>query len=180
MSSVGRGTSAGQVLVWDGEALVWQDPAASSLVGYTNNAPGYNTALGVGAGTVISSGVDNTFVGYNAGNLVTTGGNNLIAGFNAGAAMTTQSNNVALGASAMDVATGAYCTAVGRDAAYYGTGSFNVGVGYQAAKGSVSSSGAGNTAVGAYALMNYTSGSDNAAFGEARGHTSRPVFRIAR
>jgi hypothetical protein len=141
----------------------------NTCTGYTNGSTSYNTALGIGAGTSVSSGTTNTFVGYNAGNLVTTGSGNLIAGSSAGAALTTQSYNTALGDGAMQAATGGSCTSVGYQAAYYGTGSSNVGVGYQAAKGNTTASGGSNVAVGASSLAVYTSGASNAMVGYQTG-----------
>jgi hypothetical protein len=159
-------------LQWSHDGTTYNDftvGGGSFLTGYTNDSPSYNTALGIGAGTSVSSGTTNTFVGYNAGNLVTTGSGNLIAGSSAGAALTTQSYNIALGNGAMQTATGGSCTSVGYQAAYYGTGSSNVGVGYQAAKGNTTASGGSNVAVGASSLAVYTTGASNAMVGYQTG-----------
>jgi hypothetical protein len=87
-------------LQWSHDGTTYNDftvGGGGSLVGYTNDSPSDNTALGVGAGTSVSSGVDNTFVGCGAGNAATTGNGNVLVGSSAGYNLTTGSANVLIG-----------------------------------------------------------------------------------
>ena len=71
--------------------------AGSSLIGITDTASPFTTALGSGAATAVTSGTDNTAVGWDALNAVTTGIQNVALGKNA-LIHNTGSGNTALGA----------------------------------------------------------------------------------
>lgn len=121
MSNVGKGTTAGQVLVWtgfglgwapysgtptsgqvlswDGSQLVWASPA-SSLTGYTQTVSPYGTGVGYQTRASGSSGVECSAYGHRAGYLMSSGQYNSVFGAYAGDVTTTGSYNTILGASA--------------------------------------------------------------------------------
>lgn len=77
----------------------WAAPAGGgggSLIGDTDSASPFETALGFDAG-VNTTGVNNTFIGYEAGKANTTGTGNTTVGHQSGLSLTTGSNNVAIG-----------------------------------------------------------------------------------
>ena len=168
---LGNGTSAvqfvapgttGNVLTSDGTTWSSQ-PVAASLLGQTDSATPFETALGSGAGASVT-GVNNTLIGYNAGNAVSTGTNNTYLGFEAGKLTTTGSSNVAIGSSAISgLTTASDNVAVGRFAGqsqfttnYNLTGSRNTTVGNYSLGGNMSDfafSSTENAAVGYSAMM---------------------------
>lgn len=89
-------TAAGQVLttVTAGGAPTWV--TSTSLLGQTDSASPYETALGYQAGNV-NTGASNVFVGYQAGLVNTTGVQNTAVGYTAGNTITTGTNNLVLG-----------------------------------------------------------------------------------
>lgn len=95
----GSAGTAGQVLMSNGaNAICWGAAGGGFLCGYTNTVSPFNTALGCGAGSVITTGTCNTLVGYMAGCALTTGSCNIYIGTGLLSAPTTQSNNVLIGA----------------------------------------------------------------------------------
>jgi hypothetical protein len=57
----------------------------------------YNSLLGFGAGTALTTGNANTFVGTNAGTSTTTGSNNIYIGYNAAGSTSGNSNEIVIG-----------------------------------------------------------------------------------
>jgi len=119
-------------LQWSHDGTNYNDfvvGGGGSLTGYTNGYPSDNTALGVGAGTSVSSGVDNTFVGYNAGNAATTGNGNVLVGSSAGYNLTTGSANVLIGTNCItSAANDVGCVVIGSGATGKGGGTTVVGI----------------------------------------------------
>lgn len=112
------------------------------------NQGDFNTAVGVGAGSVSLGGHDNSMFGYNAGNVLNNGDNNSIFGANAGSANTWGNQNSFFGESA------------GR---YNIDGDGNSFIGYESGK--LNTTGYSNTAVGNLSLSSNTIGSGNIAIG---------------
>jgi hypothetical protein len=114
----------------------------------------FNLFIGEGAGTAGTSNAmdDNTGVGYQALTGLTTGANNAALGYRALKNSTTGNSNTALGSNTMSngaaLLTGSYNTAVGDSA-------LNV----------IQGAAANNTAIGANALLNNTTGNYNVAVG---------------
>ena len=124
-----------------------------------------NTAMGTGALSLLTSGIQNTASGWGALNDNSTGSSNTAFGLGALGANTTGSNNTAFGTGALDShISGDGNTASGSAALAYNTlGSNNTATGTNALGASI---GSNNTAIGAYALFYPdTSGSDNVAVG---------------
>jgi hypothetical protein len=155
----------------------------ASLTGYTLGASTYNTALGVGAGTAVTSGVHNTFFGYSAGLALQTASNNVfvgskagtavtsgigvIIGFEAGLGCTAAGSSVIIGYQAgSTVADPSGGTYVGHQAGQINTGSLNTSVGSYALQGhATGGAGSQNVAVGSYALAGIKTGNTNVAIG---------------
>lgn len=180
LSKLGIGTN-GYVLTVSGGVPTWA--VAGGLTGFTNTATPFNTALGSGAGTAITSGTQNTIIGYNAGNTQTTASSNTLVGYQAGSNVT-GSLNTFIGTQAGNSATaftGQYCVgigyntlsnassanetvAIGREAlTALTTGANNCFVG--ANSGFSLTTGAGNVALGGNALYTITTTSNNTAIG---------------
>lgn len=151
------------VLTSNGATASWV-AAGASLLGQTDSASPFETALGSGAGTS-STGVDNTFVGYNSGTSNTTGTDNTAVGYQALGTSVSSTHNTAVGANALLAnSAGADNVAVGSgalDANTTGTG--NVGAGRNAL--GANTTGTRNTAVGFTALGAAVSALDNTAVG---------------
>lgn len=98
MDCAGSTGTAGQVLMSNGaNAVCWGAASGGTLCGFTCTATPFNTALGFGAGTAITTGVCNTFVGYQAGcGSSTASCNVLIGNGNLTPALTTANNNVVI------------------------------------------------------------------------------------
>ena len=127
------------------------------------------TALGVNAGTALTSGSANVTIGYNAGAAITSGQFLTLIGHDAGSAIT---NNL-------------YTTAVGADAGsqyakssnnYFGyaagrnmNSSENCGFGFLSVRGVGGATGGGNSGFGNETLSALTTGSNNVAVGVASG-----------
>ncbi len=160
--TVAPGTS-GNVLTSNGTTWVSQ-AAGASLLGDTDSASPFETALGSGAGAV-NTGVNNTFIGYEAGKANTSGAFNVFMGHQSGLVNSTGSYNTAIGPNALDSnTTGSSNTAIGLDALGANVdGQFNVAVGESALTRNTSA--ARNTAVGQAALYFNTTGSDNTGIG---------------
>jgi len=139
----------------------------------------FNTALGINAGTTVSTGTMNVMVGLNAGQYISSGGSNIAIGKGAIERGSTENNNLAIGPQAMggaygQSATGAYNVAIGSDTMRYGSqanGSGNIGIGYKAIYGSNgNSSGANyNIGIGYGALEVITTGDKNIIIGYDAG-----------
>lgn len=193
---LGNGTSAVQVVapgtsgnVLTSNGTTWVSGAASggSLLGTTNSATPFLTALGFNAGAASGAGtVRNTFIGYEAGAANNTGDDNAALGYQAFtsntsgfgssafgraalAAATTASNNTAIGDRSLTTATTCINnTAIGARSAFSATtGGNNTAVGYSALFTNDTS--ASNTAIGYEALFACT-GAQNTALGSNAGN----------
>ena len=147
--------------------------------------PGYTTAEGCNALSLLTSGAGNTGVGWYA--LFSAGASNFNTGVGGGTlVLNTGDSNTAVGAAALLLNTaGAENTAVGTDALVFNdTGAGNTATGFKAlfanttgfnnmASGVASLAsnidGDGNTAIGNLALFAVTSGNDNVALGRHAG-----------
>jgi hypothetical protein len=120
-------------------------------VGLGGGSIATNTALGVSALAVNTTGTLNTAIGYQAGQSITTGQLNTVIGYRAGSNITTGINNTYIG-----VAAGSGSTAT--------TGSSNTGVGYNALT-AIATTAEGNSTFGSIAGQNITTANYNSAFG---------------
>jgi hypothetical protein len=192
---LGNGTSAptfvapstnGNVLTSNGTTWTSAAPAAG-LLGVTDSASPFETALGYQAGNV-TTGTNNTWVGYQSGLLTTTGVNNTAVGFSALKNNVSGYQNVAIGQSALQDNTAYNNVAVGRWACFTSTtgqsnvaigqqalvsvttGSYNTGVGLSV--GSALSTGSNNTLLGSTAGGSLSTGSNNIIIGSAAAPSS--------
>jgi len=146
--------------VADSSVTIWGRDAMATFTGF------YNTAIGVAALNVNTSGSNNTAVGYNASHNNTTGSANTSIGDNAMHSTTTGVQNTSVGSDSFyDNTTGSYNTAIGNNALIANTtGSYNTAVGDNALHYNTTAS--RNTAVGEWALGGaLTTGSDNTVIG---------------
>jgi hypothetical protein len=125
----------------------------------------YNTAIGVQALSLNTTGGYNTAIGYQSLCLNTTGVFNTAIGGQALYSNTTGSSNTAIGYRALYLnTTGIVNTAIGVRALYSNTtGSSNTAIGYQSLYSNTT--GINNTAIGVRALYSNTTGSSNTAIG---------------
>ena len=140
--------------------------STSSLVGITNSASPYTTALGVGAAaTTTTTGIANTFIGYQSGYSNTFGAYNTANGYGSLYSNTTGAYNTANGyQSLFKNTTGAFNTANGYGSLYSNTtGNFNTANGNQSL--SYNTTGNYNTANGYDSLPSNTTGNYNTANG---------------
>ena len=156
------GTS-GQVLTSNGTTAVWSAPGAS-LLGQTDSASPFETALGFQAGNA-NTGTENTFIGYQSGAANTTGTQNTAVGYQSFNSNTTGIENTAFGrAVLLSNTTGGQNAAFGRGAMYFNTtGGSNSAFGMNALQSNTT--GGNNTAVGRNSLFANTIGVDNTAVG---------------
>jgi trimeric autotransporter adhesin len=133
-----------------------------------------NLTVGVGAGTNISSGVNNTLIGKDAGINTTTGNTNVFIGMNSGLSNVKNSGNVSVGVNSLysfnnSFSTWTYNSALGYAALYSnGNGTQNSAFGGFALYNAYGSS---NSAFGYYTLHSLTSGSYNVAVGNHAGNS---------
>jgi len=153
-----KGTLVGSLFAGDGNFLVGGP--------YSNNITGINnTAYGVSALELLSSGYKNTAVGYGALADLSSGDGNVAVGYKAGSNVSRGIGNTYLGtkvgATASDYAR--YNTILG--AFTSSSGEANTSVGYKTLQSL--ESGRGNTAVGESAMRNFQSGNYNTALGSS-------------
>jgi hypothetical protein len=185
--AVGVGTTpgygtAGQVLTSGGTAAAPTWTTVSGLTGIAsavttalgNNAldsitdPAVlNTAVGINAGTAITTGTQNTLVGYQAGQALTVNSANALMGHQAGVSLTGE-GNVGIGNTAGPTGAATNSTFVGSGAGNIASGSNNVGIGSGSA---AKATGNSNTAVGASAGSEISSGASNTFVGNGAGRT---------
>jgi len=132
-----------------------------------------NTAIGVSALDVLSTGQDNVAIGYDALGACTDGDGNVAIGTQALLALTTGTYNFALGDATMQVVTTeTNNVAIGRQAMTNLTGNRNVGIGTQALRGAA---GVGirssNVGIGIQTGLGLTTGDNNIFIGDGAGLT---------
>lgn len=131
------------------------------------------TALGISAGSSITSGGRNTFLGYYAGFADTNGTQNTAIGHTTLRNNTSGGSNTAVGYYAVgENTTGIGNTGVGYDAIVYNkTGSYNTGVGLYSLFGNSNNSFNNNTAIGSSSLYDINTGGNNTAVGYEAGRS---------
>jgi hypothetical protein len=145
---------------------------ALSTQNFTTATNAYNTAVGYGAGDLITTGQYNTLMGGEAGDALTTGNQNVAVGYNSLTADTLGDRNVAIGVSTLTAqnfttTTDAYNTAVGALAGTaVTTGVQNTFVGGLAGDGT--DDGTNNVAVG-FEALSANCGSGNTTLGTRAG-----------
>jgi hypothetical protein len=128
------------------------------------------TALGVNAGTALTSGSANVTMGYNAGTAITTGFGLTVIGHNAGASLTSSLYTTAVGAEAGGLYNQSENNYFGYAAGRNVNGGSNCGFGFLAVRGIVgSSTGTGNAGFGNETLSNVTTGNVNTVIGNYAG-----------
>jgi hypothetical protein len=113
-------------------------------------------AIGVDAGSGITTGTQNVFLGLNAGKALQNGSYNAFIGADCAYTITSSDRNTVVGAGAMPLGTGAQNTVVGA-------------FGLEAV-----TSGAQNTAIGHRSISSLTTGSNTVAIGESAGRIRNP------
>ena len=155
------------------EALSTEDGNGNTTaIGYrslkTQNAgaEAYNVAVGIDAGTGLTTGISNTLIGaFSGGGATLTGASNTAVGRNTLYVNTSGANNTAIGAEALDASTTASNnTAVGHNAGgAITTGGANVAVGSNSL--GANTTGVQNVAIGPSALSANTTANNNTAVG---------------
>jgi hypothetical protein len=151
-----------------GRLLIGTTTASSNnLLQVNSDALINGITVGKGAGSLVS----NTALGVTALNVNTTGVNNIAVGTSALLANTTGSGNVAVGLSAITAnTTGSFNVGVGRAVLQTNTtGNANTAMGDGALAGNTT--GGNNTAVGLYALLGNTIGASNIGIGQGAGQS---------
>ena len=158
---------AKQILVSNGTDI--QEAIPPSVDGETTASI---TALGISAGTALTSGSANVTIGYKAGTALTSGGNNTLIGHEAGAGITNLGGNTVVGDNAGAGYNQSFNTYFGVSAGRNMDSSYNSAVGYIALRGSTGvggGTGGNNCAFGSDTLINTTTASNNVAVGLAAG-----------
>ena len=156
---------AKQILVSNGTDI--QEAIPPSVDGETTVSI---TALGINAGTALTSGSANVTIGYNAGAALTSGGFNTLVGHRAGATQSSLGSNTFIGYEAGSEYNDSFNTFVGAISGRNMNSTSNTAVGYAACRGVLgSSTGANNNAFGYSALEGVTTGGNNVALGTASG-----------
>jgi hypothetical protein len=128
------------------------------------------TALGVNAGTALTSGSANVTIGYNAGAALTSGNTNTFVGHRAGATVSTGGSNTNIGYEAGSEYGNLFNTFVGTIAGRNINSNENTAVGYGALRGILgSSTGVANCAFGVSAAEGITTGNRNVVVGGGAG-----------
>jgi len=126
-----------------------------------------NTAVGINAGTAITTGDQNTLVGYQAGQALTVNSANALMGHQAGVSLTGE-GNVGIGNTAGPTGAATNSVFIGSGAGNISSGNSNVGIGSGSA---AKATGNFNTAVGASAGSGITTGASNLFVGRNSGRT---------
>jgi hypothetical protein len=130
------------------------------------------TALGVNAGTALTSGSGNITVGYNAGTAITTGTFLTAIGHNAGAALTSNLYTTIVGAEAGSQYAKSSNNYFGYAAGRNMNSSENCGFGFLSVRGDgAGGTGTGNCGFGNETLTPLTTGANNTAIGAFAGTT---------
>jgi hypothetical protein len=172
---LGNGTSAvqvvapgtnGNVLTSNGTTWVSQAASGGSLLGVTDSATPFETALGHQAGNA-NTGIQNTYIGYRAGLVNSTGTQNTVVGYLALSSNTGGSDNTAIGSNSLAANTASNNIAVGARALRLNTSSGrNIAIGVEALESNTTGSGS-NIAIGQVALKSNTTGNSNVAVGDS-------------
>jgi hypothetical protein len=128
----------------------------SQVLSGTGSGARGNVAIGVDAGSGITTGTQNVFLGLNAGEALQNGSYNTLIGADCAYTITSSDRNTVVGAGAMPLGTGAQNTVVGA-------------FGLEAV-----TSGAQNTAIGHRSISSLTTGSNTVAIGESAGRIRDP------
>ncbi len=128
-----------------------------------------NVGIGDLTLALLSTGQYNTAVGYNAGHSIDAGTYNSAFGYQA-LPVSVGSYNTAFGASSQRAATGSYNTSLGYYSLYNVTGSYNIGIGYYA--GDSLTAGANNILIGYYAGQSLTTTGNNLMLGYGAGYNN--------
>lgn len=128
-------------------------------------------AIGLNAGTLITTAQRSVCVGAGAGSAITTGQNNTCIGTDAGSGITTQGNCVAIGRASMTNVTGADNIAIGNGAMTNnsGGGTRNVAIGTSALTSVTGNANSSNVAIGWSSGFGVTTGSSNVFLGRSAG-----------
>jgi hypothetical protein len=167
-------SQSGKYLTTDGSVSSWGTVAspsaatptvAGTVLGATDSATPFETALGFEALNANTTGTNNTAVGYQALKANTTGLQNTAVGSGALLVNTTGINNIAVGSFALDAnTTGQQNIAIGVNSLGANTlANNNVAIGYQTLD--ANTTGVSNVAIGTDALGANTIGTDNVAIG---------------
>ncbi len=142
---------------------------ARALEGATTggSAAGYNTAIGRISMYQITTGDYNVSVGASSGGGLTSGEYNVLVGYKSGEVLGTGFQNVALGTSTLETTVDKFGnTVAGYASGQYNEANMNTYFGKECGRGnSAGATGFANTAVGASAYNNSTSGAGNIAIG---------------
>jgi hypothetical protein len=174
----------------DFDVVFKRNSIASGIIGTTNtafglsalssNTSGANTAIGVDALKLNTTGNTNTAVGYQALNANIGGSANTALGYGALGANTTGNANIAIGNSLIANTGGTSNISIGNSLNTNTTGNANIAIGTGALNANISANsmiaigdgalskfttGFSNIAIGGSALQNLTNGSNNIAFG---------------
>lgn len=139
-----------------------------------------NVAVGVDAGTAVTTGDQNVLIGDNAGASITSGSDNVFIGADAGDSLLVGTRNIGIGTDALTVCTtndniaigyqagdalvtGTRNIAIGRDALGACTTNDNIAIGYEAGK--LLTTGKNNVLMGLYAGDQMTTAKQNTAIG---------------
>ena len=162
--------------------------ALDALAESGGNHPLHNTALGINAGTAITTGDNTVAIGYNALKTLTTGVESTAVGYLSLEDLTSGSYSTAVGVRSLsNFTTGWGNTGVGHDALWSengaGTGSQNTAIGYQAMKGAVGGgvgiTGSFNVGLGSHANSRIANGTANVAVGhQANNNVSSGSYNI--
>lgn len=154
-----------QILVSNGTDV--QQAVTPAPTGTTNTSI---TALGINAGTALTSGSANVTMGYNAGTAITTGFGLTVIGHNAGASLTSSLYTTAVGAEAGGLYSQSENNYFGYAAGRNINSGSNCAFGFLSVRGLPgSSTGTGNAGFGNETLSNVTTGNVNTVIGNYAG-----------
>ena len=143
----------------------YQNFFAAQNAGNSTLTGQYDTGVGDGALSAISSGSADTATGTGALGLNSTGSNNAAFGTDALAFNQSASDNTAVGADALGLNSGSFNTALGTSALQSSSGGGNTAIGANTLM--FNAGGYNNTAEGFEAIQNLAGGVDNVAIGVA-------------
>jgi hypothetical protein len=161
--SVGNGDKV--ILVCDGTDIVEAIPP-----GVDGETTASITALGVDAGTALTSGSAVVTLGYKAGESLTSGNFHTLIGHRAGATISTLGSNTLIGYEAGSEYNQSFNTFVGVASGRNMNSTYNTAIGYLACRGAgAGATGGDNVAIGNDTLTDLTTGSANTCVGAGAG-----------